>query len=58
MKGKKVRVRSKRLETFDQSKMAVAIWLMARELVEDKTTPPAGEKKGPAASTPQNQEAA
>lgn len=40
MAKKKVRVRSKRLDSLDETKLSLAIWLMARDLVEDKTTPP------------------
>jgi hypothetical protein len=43
--AKKIRVRSKRLDQVDESKLALAMWLLARGLVEDKTT---------AATTPEN----
>ena len=40
--AKKVRVRSRRLDQMDESKLALAIWLIARSIVEDKTTAPSG----------------
>ena len=40
MAKKKVRVRSKRLDQLDESKLALAIWLIARDLVENETSPP------------------
>jgi len=40
MAKKRVRVRSKRLTQLDDSKLALAIWLIARDLVENKTSPP------------------
>jgi hypothetical protein len=43
MVKKKVRVRSKRLDQLDESKLALAVWLIARDLVEDKTTLPPSE---------------
>lgn len=41
---KKVRVRSKRLDALDKTKLSLAIWLLARDLVEDKTVPPSEAK--------------
>lgn len=41
MAKKKVRVRSKRLNQLDEAKLSLAIWLIARDLVEDQTSPPA-----------------
>jgi hypothetical protein len=41
MAKKKVRIRSKRLDQLDESKLALAVWLIARDLVEDETAPPA-----------------
>jgi hypothetical protein len=38
--AKKVRVRSRRLDQLDESKLALAVWLIARSEVEDKTTTP------------------
>ncbi len=52
MKKKKVRVRSRRLDRLDETKLAVAIWLMARDLVEDKTTPPPEDVQGSIGSAP------
>ena len=43
MPKKRVRVRSKRLDQLDETKLALAIWLIARDLVTDATTPPPGE---------------
>jgi hypothetical protein len=41
MSKRKIRVRSKRLEQIDEGKMWLALHLMARGIVEDKTaTPP------------------
>ncbi len=37
---KRIRVRSKRLEEIDSTKIALAVWLMARNIVEDQTTRP------------------
>lgn len=39
MTNKRVRVRSKRLDTLGDSKLALAIWLIGLDLVDDKTTP-------------------
>lgn len=38
--AKRIRVRSKRLDEIDETKLSLAIWLIAKSLVEDKTTPP------------------
>ena len=43
--AKKIRVRSKRLDQVDEAKLALALWLIARGVVEDKTT---------TATTPEN----
>jgi len=43
MGKKKVRVRSKRLDQLDESKLSLAVWLIARDLVDDETVPPAPE---------------
>jgi hypothetical protein len=40
MAKKRVRVRSKRLDQLDESKLALSIWLIAQDLVEDETSPP------------------
>ncbi len=37
---KKIRVRSKRLDQVDETKLSLAVWLLAKNLVEDKTAPP------------------
>jgi hypothetical protein len=36
MTNRKVRVRSKRLSQIDESKLALAVWLMAREIVDNE----------------------
>ena len=43
--AKKIRVRSKRLDQVEEAKLSLALWLLARGLVEDKTT---------TATTPEN----
>jgi hypothetical protein len=43
MAKRKVRVRSKRLDQLDEAKLSLAVWLIARDLVTDETTPPAEE---------------
>ena len=44
MANRKVRVRSKRLDQIDEHKLALAVWLMAREMVDGE----AGAEKQPA----------
>ena len=39
MPKKRVRIRSKRLDQLDEDKLALAVWLIARDLVDDKTSP-------------------
>lgn len=39
MTNRRVRVRSKRLDQVEDSRLALALWLMASDLVEDKTAP-------------------
>lgn len=34
---KRIRVRSKRLDQIDETKLALAVWLIAKGLVEDRT---------------------
>lgn len=41
--AKQIRVRSKRLDQVDESKLALALWLLARGMVEDKTSTPASD---------------
>ncbi len=36
MANRKVRVRSKRLDQIDESKLALAVWLLAREIVDNE----------------------
>jgi hypothetical protein len=40
MAKKKVRVTSRRLDQLDEAKLSLAVWLIARDLVEDETSPP------------------
>lgn len=40
MPKRKVRIRAKRLDQLDESKLALAVWLIARDIAEDRTTPP------------------
>ena len=47
-KPKKIAIRSKRLEALDESQLALAIWLMARNIVEDQTNRPQGDPDPPA----------
>lgn len=35
---KRIRVRSKSLDEVDETKLALAVWLMAKGIVEDRTT--------------------
>ncbi len=37
MANRKIRVRSKRLNQIDEGKLALAVWLMAREIVDSET---------------------
>lgn len=37
--GNKIRVRGKRLDQIDPTKLSLAYWLLAKQLVEDKTDP-------------------
>jgi hypothetical protein len=36
---KKIRVRSKRLDQVDEMKLSLALWLLAKNLADDRTTP-------------------
>jgi hypothetical protein len=40
MAKKKVRVRSKRLDQLDETKLSLAIWLITEDLAKDGTSPP------------------
>jgi hypothetical protein len=42
--AKKIRVRSKRLDQVDESKLALALWLLSRGIVEDRTSRPSRSK--------------
>jgi hypothetical protein len=53
MEGNRIRVRSKRLDQVDQDKLSLAFWLLAKQLVEDRTeesddATAADEPEGPA----------
>lgn len=37
---KRTRVRSKRLDQLDESKLALALWLLAKQIVEDSDAQP------------------
>lgn len=39
MDGNKIRVRGRRLDEVDDTKLALAYWLLAKQLVEDKCDP-------------------
>lgn len=43
MAKRKVKIRTKRLAELDEAKLSLAVWLIARDLVTDETTPPAEE---------------
>jgi hypothetical protein len=36
---KKIRVRSKRLDQVDEMKLSLALWILAKNLADDQTTP-------------------
>jgi hypothetical protein len=38
MAKRKVRIRAKRLDELDETKLSLAIYLLARDLVDDQTT--------------------
>jgi hypothetical protein len=40
MAKRKVRIRAKRLDEIDETKLSLAVYLIARSIVEDETTPP------------------
>jgi hypothetical protein len=42
--AKRIRIRAKRLDEIDETKLALAFWLIARDLVDDKTTLPKARK--------------
>ncbi|MGH7488703.1 MAG: hypothetical protein ACREMY_24345 [bacterium] len=44
---KRIRVRSKALSQIDETKLALAFWLMAKRLVEEQDEPEAGETPSP-----------
>lgn len=44
---KRVRVRSKRLDQIDETKLALAFWLMAKRLVEDEDAESGKESSAP-----------
>jgi hypothetical protein len=49
--AKRIRIRAKRLDEIDETKLALAFWLIARDMVENKTAPSKGARK-PKASGP------
>lgn len=38
-RGNRIRVRGKRLDQVDETKLTLAYWLLAKQLVADKTNP-------------------
>ena len=52
MAKKKVRVRSKRLDQLDETKLELALWLISRDLVEDETSPPSAPVKKDESAAP------
>lgn len=44
---KRIRVRSKRLDEIDETKLALAFWLMAKRLVDEQDEPETGEAPNP-----------
>lgn len=48
--AKRIRIRAKRLDEIDETKLALAFWLIARDMVENKTTPSKA-RKGKASSS-------
>lgn len=48
---RRIRVRSKRLAEIDSTKLALAVWLMAQNIVEDRTSTPSSEPS-PAVAPP------
>jgi hypothetical protein len=45
MAKKRMRVRAKRLDQIDATKLSLAIWLIARDMVDNKTTLPKTARK-------------
>ncbi len=50
-RGNRIRVRGKRLDQVDEDKIALAYWLLAKQLVEDQSDAAAG-GKAPADTPP------
>jgi hypothetical protein len=50
--AKRIRIRAKRLDEIDETKLALAFWLIAKDVVENKTNlvkkPHKGKASGPA----------
>ncbi len=44
---KQTRVRSKRLDQLDESKLALALWLLAKQMVEDSDAQPSKPQRKP-----------
>lgn len=44
---KRIRVRSKALSQIDETKLALAFWLMAKRLVDEQSEPAADEASSP-----------
>lgn len=58
MANRRIRVRSKRLDQIDEAKLSLALWLMAQELVEDRTDSSSGASDKKARSERDTEEAA
>jgi hypothetical protein len=39
-RSNRIRIRTKRLDQVDESKLALALWLMAQQAIEDQTQRP------------------
>jgi hypothetical protein len=49
--SKRIRIRAKRLDEIDETKLALAFWLIARDMVENKTNLAKKPRKGKASSS-------
>jgi hypothetical protein len=43
--GKRVRVRSKRLDKLDETKFSLALWLLAKQILEDSSETASADRK-------------
>jgi hypothetical protein len=58
MAKKKLRSWSRRLDQIDETKLSLALWLIARELVDDRTAPSFIDDDLPVETTAADEEAA